>query len=64
MREAEAHPRLEAIGALAARAGVRSVVLTRLRPPPPFASQYEGVVEDGGFRGPVYVAEDGERLTP
>jgi len=64
MREAEAHPRLEAIGALAARAGVKSVVLTRLRPPPPFASQYEGVVEDGGFRGPVYVAEDGERLTP
>ena len=64
MREAESHPRLEAIGGLAARAGVRSVVLTRLRPPPPFASQYESVVEEGGFRGPVHVPDDGQRLTP
>ena len=64
LREAETHPRLEAIGGLAARAGVRSVVLTRLRPPPPFASQYESVVEGGGFRGRVHVPEDGERLTP
>ena len=64
LREAESHPRLEAIGALAVQAGVRSVVLTRLRPPPPFASQYEGVVEDGGFRGRVHVPEDGDRLEP
>jgi ribonuclease Z len=64
LREAETHPRLEAIGALAAEAGVRSVVLTRLRPPPPFASQYEGVVEEGGFRGRVHVPDDGARLTP
>jgi ribonuclease BN (tRNA processing enzyme) len=64
LREAESHPRLEAIGGLAARAGVRSVVLTRLRPPPPFASQYESVVEEGGFRGRVHVPEDGDRLTP
>jgi ribonuclease BN (tRNA processing enzyme) len=64
LREAEAHPRLEAIGALAVRAGARSVVLTRLRPPPPFAWQYEGVVEEGGFRGRVHVPEDGEYLTP
>jgi ribonuclease BN (tRNA processing enzyme) len=64
LREAEAHPRLEALGGLAQRAGVRSLVLTRLRPPPPFAFQYEDVVEQGGFRGPVYVPDDGERLTP
>lgn len=64
LREAGAHPRLEAIGALAVRAGVRSVVLTRLRPPPPFASQYQGVVEKGGFRGRVHVPEDGDTLTP
>jgi ribonuclease BN (tRNA processing enzyme) len=64
LREAEAHPRLEALGGLARRAGVRSLVLTRLRPPPPFAFQYEDVVEDGGFRGPVYVPDDGDRLTP
>jgi ribonuclease Z len=64
MREADAHPRLEALGALAVRAGVRSLVLVRLRPPPPFARQYESVVEDGGFRGNVYVPADGDRLTP
>jgi ribonuclease BN (tRNA processing enzyme) len=64
LREAAFHPRLEALGALAAKAGARSVVLVRLRPPPPFASQYEDVVEEGGFRGPVHVPEDGDRLTP
>jgi ribonuclease Z len=64
LREADAHPRLEALGALAAQAGARSLVLVRLRPPPPFASQYEGVVEDGGFRGPVHVPADGDRLEP
>ena len=63
-REAEGHPRLEALGALAARAGVHSVVLVRLRPPPPFASQYETVLEEGGFHGRVHVPEDGDRLTP
>jgi ribonuclease Z len=64
LREAEAHPRLEALGGLAQRAGVRSLVLTRLRPPPPFAFQYEDVIEKGGFRRPVYVPDDGERLEP
>ncbi len=64
LREAESHPRLEALGALAARAAARSVVLVRLRPPPPFASQYQSVVEDGGFHGRVHVPDDGDRLTP
>ena len=64
LREAEGHPRLEALGALATRAGVHSVVLVRLRPPPPFASQYEAIVEDGGFHGRVHVPGDGDRLTP
>jgi ribonuclease BN (tRNA processing enzyme) len=64
LREAEGHPRLEALGALATRAGVHSVVLVRLRPPPPFASQYETVVEEGGFHGRIHVPEDGDRLTP
>jgi ribonuclease Z len=64
LREAEAHPRLEALGALASRAGVASVVLVRLRPPPPFASQYEDVLEEAGFRGRVHVAADGDRFTP
>jgi ribonuclease Z len=64
LREAEAHPRLEALGALAVQARARSVVLVRLRPPPPFAWQYERVVEAGGFRGNVHVPADGDRLTP
>jgi hypothetical protein len=64
LREAGLHPRLEDVGALAERAGVRSVVLVRLRPPAPFASQYQNVVEDGGFGGRVHVPADGDRLTP
>lgn len=64
LREAAGHPQLEALGALAVEAGARSVVLVRLRPPPPFASQYESVIEDGGFRGRVHVPADGDRLTP
>jgi ribonuclease BN (tRNA processing enzyme) len=64
LREADAHPRLEALGPLALEAGARSLVLVRLRPPPPFASQYESVLEDGGFRGRVHVPADGDRLTP
>jgi ribonuclease BN (tRNA processing enzyme) len=64
LREAHAHPLLEALGPLAVEAGVRSLVLVRLRPPPPFASQYESVVEEGGFRGNVHVPDDGDRLVP
>lgn len=64
LREAAAHPKLEDLGALAAEARARSVVLVRLRPPPPFASQYEDVLEEGGFRGRVHVPADGDRLTP
>lgn len=64
LREAAAHPRLEALAEPARRAGVHSVVLVRLRPPPPFAYQYEDVLEAGGFRGRVHVPQDGDRLEP
>ncbi|MDX1649693.1 MAG: MBL fold metallo-hydrolase, partial [Myxococcota bacterium] len=47
--EAARHPRLEEVGDWAARAGVDTLVLTRLRPPPVFASQYTARV-GGGFR--------------
>ena len=62
-REAATRLRLEAVGALATEAGIRSVILTRLRPPPVFDSVYEGAVNES-FRGPVFVAEDGESFTP
>jgi ribonuclease BN (tRNA processing enzyme) len=61
--EARLHVALEAVGALATRAGVRGVLLSRLRPPPAFHYQYEDLVEET-FRGPVHIAEDGETITP
>lgn len=61
--EARLHVALESVGALATRAGVRGVLLSRLRPPPAFHYQYENLVEET-FRGPVRIAEDGETITP
>lgn len=61
--EAKQHVALESVGALATRAGVRGVLLTRLRPPPAFHYQYEDLVEET-FRGPVRIAEDSETITP
>ncbi len=59
--EAELHVALEAVGALATRAGAHGIVLTRLRPPPAFHFQYKRLVSKT-FRGPVRVAEDGETI--
>ena len=59
--EAKLHIALEAVGALATRAGARGIVLTRLRPPPAFHFQYERLVGES-FRGPVRIAEDGETI--
>ncbi len=63
LEEAKLHIALESVGALATRAGVRGVLLSRLRPPPAFHYQYEDIVEET-FRGPVRIAEDGETITP
>ncbi len=63
-REAATHLRLEDIGAIANRAEVGAVVLTRLRPPPVFDFQYENLVARSFGRGPVFVAADGESFTP
>jgi ribonuclease BN (tRNA processing enzyme) len=60
-REASLHTRLEAAGELAARAGVRRLVLVRLRPPPVLAFQYERIV-GRTFRGVVEIPEDGDVL--
>ena len=63
-REAAGHLRLEDVGAVATAAEAHSVLLTRLRPPPVFEFQYENLVAETFRRGPVFVAEDGEAVTP
>jgi ribonuclease Z len=62
-REGALHTRLEDVGALAARAGVRRLALLRLRPPPVYDFQYRRIVARS-FRGPVGIAADGDVLTP
>ena len=62
-REAALHTRLEDVGALAARAGVRRLVLLRLRPPPVYDLQYRRIVA-GTFLGGVQVAADGDVFVP
>jgi ribonuclease Z len=56
-REASLHLATGDAGALAQRAGVPLLVLTRLRPPPMFDEQFETSVEEH-FRGRVAVADD------
>jgi ribonuclease BN (tRNA processing enzyme) len=62
-REARLHTALADVGALAARAGVESLVLVRLRPPPVYDLQITTLVDDQ-FSGRIVVAEDGEEITP
>ena len=57
------HTSVEAVGGLARRAGVETLVLVRLRPPPVYSLQLTGVV-GRTFDGRVVVAEDGDRITP
>jgi len=61
-REARLHTSIDAVGALAQRAGVSELVLVRLRPPPVFGLQVTSRV--GGFAGRIVVAEDGEEIAP
>jgi ribonuclease BN (tRNA processing enzyme) len=62
-REAALHLRLEDVGGLATDASAKGVALTRLRPPPPFDFVYANRVQET-FRGPVFILEDGELVTP
>jgi ribonuclease BN (tRNA processing enzyme) len=52
---------LEGVGALAARAGVDTLMLTRLRPPPLYDFMFGRIVGES-FEGRLVVAEDGEEL--
>jgi ribonuclease BN (tRNA processing enzyme) len=62
-REAALHTTLDAVGELARRARVGSLVLVRLRPPPVFALQITSVVDDT-YDGRITVAGDGDEFTP
>jgi len=61
-REAAFLTPLEDVGALAARAGVGTLVLTRLRPPPLYDFMFGRIVGED-FTGRLVVAEDGEEIT-
>jgi ribonuclease Z len=62
-REAELHTSLADVGALAGRAGVGSLVLVRLRPPPVYDLQITSVVDDA-FGGSIVIPQDGDEITP
>jgi ribonuclease BN (tRNA processing enzyme) len=62
-REAALHTALSEVGKLAQRAGVDSLVLVRLRPPPFFRLQVTSMVAND-FDGSVLVPEDGAELQP
>ena len=62
-REAALHTSLADVGALAGRAGVGTLVLVRLRPPPVYDLQITSLVDDA-FAGRIVIASDGDELTP
>jgi ribonuclease BN (tRNA processing enzyme) len=62
-REAALHTTLEAVGRVARRAEVETLVLVRLRPPPVYDLQVTTLVDDS-YDGRVVVAADGDEITP
>jgi len=62
-REAALHADLEQAATAANRAGVRTLVLVRLRPPPVLAWQYQRVV-GARFGGNVVIPDDGDEIAP
>jgi ribonuclease BN (tRNA processing enzyme) len=62
-RQARLHTSIEAVGALAQRAGVATLVLVRLRPPPVYSIQITSEVDDS-FQGRIVVADDGDEIRP
>lgn len=62
-REAALHTRTDEVGSLASRAGVRTLVLVRLRPPPLYAQQFRSLVGKS-FAGEVVIAKDGQEIKP
>ena len=62
-REGALHTSIEAVGELASRAGVETLVLVRLRPPPVYDLQITGLVDDR-FGGRIVIADDGDEIRP
>ncbi len=62
-REAELHARIEDVGALAQSAGVETLALVRMRPPPAYEFQVTGVVGER-FGGRIVIADDGDEIRP
>lgn len=62
-RESALHTSILEVGNIARKAGVQTLVLTRMRPPPFFDIQVESIVNDQ-FPGQIEVAEDGDAYTP
>jgi ribonuclease Z len=62
-REARLHGSVEAAGRLAQRAGVTTLALVRLRPPPVYAIQLTSRVDDH-FAGRILVPDDGDEVRP
>jgi len=62
-REIALHTRMEDVGGLAQRAGVGTLVLVRLRPPPVYDIQITSEVNDH-FDGAIVIPDDGDEITP
>lgn len=62
-REARFYGSLSAAGGIARRAGIDTLVLVRLRPPPVYDVQITSVVDDQ-FSGRVAIANDGDVFEP
>ena len=62
-RQAALHTDVTQVGTLAQRAGVETLVLVRLRPPPVYDLQITSLVDDS-FAGRIVLPEDGDEITP
>lgn len=63
LREAFEHTAIEDVGGLAQRAGVRTLILVRMRPPPIYDLQITSIVDDD-FDGRIVIAVDGTEVIP
>jgi ribonuclease BN (tRNA processing enzyme) len=63
LRAAREHTAIDAVGALAQQAGVETLVLVRMRPPPVYDLQITSVVDDE-FDGRIVIADDGDEIIP